>query len=87
MTESETRAVARRWIAPARVRTGLLAAEWACVLAAVGLWASERPLQGVGLLGVALWQIRSMRWPATLTAYTRAMPAGYGRVLRDLPFL
>ncbi len=38
-------------------------------------------------LRVALWQIRSMRWPVTLTAYARAMQAGYGRVLRDLPGL
>jgi N-acetylglucosaminyl-diphospho-decaprenol L-rhamnosyltransferase len=39
------------------------------------------------ILRVALWQIRSMRWPATLTAYTRAMQTGYGRVVRDLPSL
>jgi len=39
------------------------------------------------ILRIALWQIRSMRWPGTLTAHTRAMQAGYGRVLRELPGL
>ena len=35
--------------------TILLAAEWACVLAATALWASERPPQGLILLGYPLW--------------------------------
>jgi len=39
------------------------------------------------LVRIALWQVRAMRWPATLTKHTRAMQTGYGRVLRDLPGL
>jgi len=41
--------------APAWAGTVLLAAEWVCVLAATALWASERPAQGVIVLGYPLW--------------------------------
>ena len=40
---------------PGWAATLLLAAEWSCVLAAVALWSTERPPQGLILLGYPLW--------------------------------
>src|SRR5205085_47195 len=55
VTNTETTATARPETAPAWADIALQAAEWVCVLAAVGLWASERPPQGLVLLGAPLW--------------------------------
>jgi O-antigen ligase len=55
VTNNETRVPAQRGVAPAWASACLLGAEWACVLAAVGLWASERSPQGIILLGTPLW--------------------------------
>jgi len=55
VTQSESGALARRGGAPAWVSIALQAAEWACVLAAVGLWVNERPPEGLVLLATPLW--------------------------------
>ena len=61
MISSESSAPAWRGSAPAWASIALQAAEWACLLAAVGLWATERPPEGLVLLAAPLW-IAAWAW-------------------------